>query len=85
MKRGLETFKREHGRKKLSDGKTIGGRNRLSGRNIIRLQTTFASTIRKCKHDLNYYLKDLGQYFDINIRPIMILIMIIAVSIGVAI
>ena len=31
MKRGLETKKREYGRKKLSDGKTIGGKNRLSG------------------------------------------------------
>ena len=31
MKRGLETIKREYGRKKLSDGKTIGGKNRLSG------------------------------------------------------
>ena len=31
MKRGLETTKREYERKKLSDGKTIGGKNRLSG------------------------------------------------------
>ena len=31
MKRRLETIKREYGRKKLSDGKTIGGKNRLSG------------------------------------------------------
>jgi len=31
MKRALETVKRQHGRKKLSDGKTIGGKNRLSG------------------------------------------------------
>ena len=31
MKRGLETVKRDYGRKKLSDGKTIGGRNHLSG------------------------------------------------------
>ncbi|CAF4727730.1 unnamed protein product, partial [Rotaria sp. Silwood2] len=30
MKRGLETIKREHGRKKLSGGKTIGGTSRLS-------------------------------------------------------
>ncbi|CAF4791647.1 unnamed protein product, partial [Rotaria sp. Silwood2] len=60
MKQGLETIKREHGRKKLSNGKIIGGKNRLSvdvahaeSRNIIRLQMTFAFTIRKCKHDLN--------------------------------
>ena len=74
MKRGLETIKREYGRKKLSDGKTIGGKNRLSvdieknlkkqtsgkyestsmlGQNIIRSQMAFASTIRKCKHDLD--------------------------------
>lgn len=31
MKRGLDTIRREYGRKKLSDGKTIGGKNRLSG------------------------------------------------------
>ena len=31
MKRGLESKKREYGRKKLSDGKTIGGKNRLCG------------------------------------------------------
>jgi len=32
MKRALETKQREHGRKELSDGKTIGGKNRLSGK-----------------------------------------------------
>ncbi|CAF1518925.1 unnamed protein product, partial [Rotaria sordida] len=53
MKRQLETKKREYGREKLSDGKTIGGENRLSSQNIIRLQMAFASTIRKCKHDLD--------------------------------
>ncbi|CAF4648822.1 unnamed protein product [Rotaria sp. Silwood2] len=57
MKRGLETIKREHGRKKLSDGKTIGGKNRLSVHNILRLQMTFASTIRKFKHDLDLLFK----------------------------
>ncbi|CAF1188468.1 unnamed protein product [Rotaria sp. Silwood1] len=31
MKRGLETIKRDYRGKKLSDGKTIGGQNRLSG------------------------------------------------------
>jgi len=31
MKRGLDTIRREYRRKKLSDGKTIGGKNRLSG------------------------------------------------------
>ncbi|CAF2070787.1 unnamed protein product [Rotaria magnacalcarata] len=31
MKRSLNTIRREYGRKKLSDGKTIGGKNRLSG------------------------------------------------------
>ncbi|CAF4860716.1 unnamed protein product, partial [Rotaria sp. Silwood2] len=30
MKRQLETKKREYGRKKLSDSKTISGKNRLS-------------------------------------------------------
>lgn len=34
MKRALETKKREFGRKKLSDGKTIGGKNRLSGESV---------------------------------------------------
>ncbi|CAF2068009.1 unnamed protein product [Rotaria magnacalcarata] len=53
MKRGLDTIRREYGRKKLSDGKTIGGKNRLSDQTIIRLQITFASTIRKCKYDLD--------------------------------
>ncbi|CAF5046096.1 unnamed protein product, partial [Rotaria sp. Silwood1] len=57
MKRQLETKKREYGRKQLSDGKTIGGINRLSSQNIIRLQMTFASTIRKCKHDLDLLFK----------------------------
>ncbi|CAF2204978.1 unnamed protein product [Rotaria magnacalcarata] len=57
MKRGLETVKRQHGRKKLSDGKTIGGKNRLSVHNILRLQMTFASTIRKSKHDLDLLFK----------------------------
>ncbi|CAF5008141.1 unnamed protein product [Rotaria sp. Silwood1] len=57
MKRGLETIKREHGRKKLSDGKTIGGKNRLSVHNILRLQMTLASNIRKFKHDLDLLFK----------------------------
>ncbi|CAF1612010.1 unnamed protein product [Rotaria sp. Silwood1] len=57
MKRGLETIKHEHGRKKLSDGKTIGGKNRLSVHNILRLQMTLASTIRKFKHDLDLLFK----------------------------
>ncbi|CAF4668239.1 unnamed protein product, partial [Rotaria sp. Silwood2] len=57
MKRALETVKRQHGRKKLSDGKTIGGKNRLSVHNILRLQMTFASTIRKSKHDLDLLFK----------------------------
>jgi hypothetical protein len=35
MKRGLETKKREFGRKKLSDGKTIGGKNRLTGESVL--------------------------------------------------
>ncbi|CAF3629223.1 unnamed protein product [Rotaria socialis] len=43
--------------KKLSDGKTIGGKNRLSVHNILRLQMTFASTIRKSKHDLDLLFK----------------------------
>ena len=34
MKRGLETKKREFGRKKLSDGKTIGGKNRLNSESL---------------------------------------------------
>ncbi|CAF4208516.1 unnamed protein product, partial [Rotaria sordida] len=49
--------KREYGREKLSDGKTVGGENRLSSQNIIRLQMAFASTVRKCKHDLDLVLK----------------------------
>ncbi|CAF1660373.1 unnamed protein product, partial [Adineta ricciae] len=53
MKRALETKKRELGRKKLSDGKTIGGKNRLSAQAIIRLQMAFRSTIKKCKNNLN--------------------------------
>ncbi|CAM4845959.1 unnamed protein product [Rotaria magnacalcarata] len=53
MKRGLDTIRREYGRKKLSDGKTIGGKNRLSAQTVLQLQMTFASTIRKCKHDLD--------------------------------
>ncbi|CAF1297479.1 unnamed protein product [Rotaria sordida] len=57
MKHQLETKKREYGRKQSSDGKTIGGKNRLSSQNIIRLQMAFASTIRKCKHDLNLLFK----------------------------
>jgi hypothetical protein len=32
MKRQLEMKKREYGRKKLRDGKSIGGKNRLSGK-----------------------------------------------------
>ena len=32
MKLQLETKKREYGRKKLCDGKTIGGKNRLSSK-----------------------------------------------------
>jgi hypothetical protein len=35
MKRGLESKKREYGRRKLSDGKTIGGKNRLSSEFIL--------------------------------------------------
>jgi hypothetical protein len=35
MKRALETKKREFGREKLSDGKTIGGKNRLSGEFVL--------------------------------------------------
>ncbi|CAF3351867.1 unnamed protein product [Rotaria sp. Silwood2] len=57
MKRGLETIKREHGRKKLADGKTIGGKNCLSVHNILRLQMAFPSTIRKSKHDLDLLFK----------------------------
>ncbi|CAF3486716.1 unnamed protein product [Rotaria sp. Silwood1] len=57
MKRQLETKKREYGKKQLSDGKTIGGKNRLSEQNVIRLQMAFASTIRKCKHDLDLLFK----------------------------
>ncbi|CAF4076827.1 unnamed protein product, partial [Rotaria sordida] len=57
MKRQLETKKREYGKKQLSDGKTIGGKNRLSKQKIIRLQMAFASTIRKCKHDLDLLFK----------------------------
>jgi hypothetical protein len=34
MKRQLETKKREYGRKKLSDGKTIGGVNRLTSKSF---------------------------------------------------
>ncbi|CAF3873911.1 unnamed protein product [Rotaria magnacalcarata] len=37
MKRGLNTIRREYGRKKLSNGKTIGGKNRLSAQTIRRL------------------------------------------------
>ncbi|CAF1077732.1 unnamed protein product [Rotaria sordida] len=57
MKRQLETKKRQYGKEQLSDGKTIGGKNRLSEQNIIRLQMAFASTIRKCKHDLDLLFK----------------------------
>lgn len=35
IKRGLETKKREFGRQKLSDGKTIGGKNRLTGEFVL--------------------------------------------------
>ena len=34
MKRALETKKREYGKRKLSDGKTIGGKNRLYGKSF---------------------------------------------------
>ncbi|CAF1415536.1 unnamed protein product [Adineta steineri] len=57
MKRALETKKREYGKKKLSDGKTIGGKNRLSAQTIIRLQMTFRATIQKNKHDLELLYK----------------------------
>ncbi|CAF2047892.1 unnamed protein product [Rotaria magnacalcarata] len=57
MKRVLERVERQHGRKKISDGKTVGGKNRLSVYNILRLQMTFASTIRKSQHDLNLLFK----------------------------
>ena len=34
MKRQLETKKREYGKDQLSDGKTIGGKNRLSSKSF---------------------------------------------------
>ncbi|CAF3692088.1 unnamed protein product [Rotaria sp. Silwood1] len=56
MKRGLETIKRDYRGKKLSDGKTIGGQNRLSGaRSIMKSNPAkYDSIIKSHQCEKNY-------------------------------
>ncbi|CAF1296314.1 unnamed protein product [Rotaria sp. Silwood1] len=57
LKRALEVIKKDCGKEKLSDGKTIGGKGRLTDQMITRFQIYFYEAIRKNKNDLDKLYK----------------------------
>ncbi|CAF1419650.1 unnamed protein product [Rotaria sordida] len=57
LKRALEVIKQKCGKEKLSDGKIIGGKGRLTDQMITPFQIYFCEAIRKNKNDLDKLYK----------------------------
>eukprot|EP00112_Aurelia_sp_Birch-Aquarium-sp1_P016878 Seg3860.2 transcript_id=Seg3860.2/GoldUCD/mRNA.D3Y31 product="hypothetical protein" protein_id=Seg3860.2/GoldUCD/D3Y31 len=54
----LRKLKTNYGKKKLSDGKSIGDRGRLTDRKIDTMQNYYGCAIRKNKNNLDGMVKD---------------------------
>lgn len=68
MGSALRTFKKDHKGRKLADGKTVGGKGRLTDKVIDKIQNYYGNAIRRNAGDLKQMKNDIWAIYHHMIR-----------------